>query len=85
MKKFTFIKNVCFFRNMAFRGVRVSKLRHVYGQSSRREQCYESLRITTSAHDSQFCAVNPKFIAVAIEVAGGGAFQVLPLKWVSYS
>uniref|UniRef100_A0A915KSB1 Coronin n=1 Tax=Romanomermis culicivorax TaxID=13658 RepID=A0A915KSB1_ROMCU len=39
------------------------------------------VRITGSAHDSQFCAVNPKFIAVVLEVAGGGAFQVLPLKW----
>ena len=66
----------------SFKGVRVSKFRHVYGRTVRREQCYESLRITTSAHDSQFCAVNPKFIAAAIEVAGGGAFQVLPLKWV---
>ncbi len=65
-----------------FRGVRISKFRHIYGQSSRREQCYEGIRITTSAHDSQFCAVNPKFLAIAIDVAGGGAFQVIPLRWV---
>ncbi len=65
-----------------FKGVRVSKFRHVYGQCTRREQCYEGLRITTSAHDSQCCAVNPKFVAVILEVAGGGAFQVVPLRWV---
>jgi hypothetical protein len=59
-----------------FRGVRASKLRHVFGQLPKRQQCYENLRITTSAHDSQFVAVNPKFLAVSIEVAGGGAFQV---------
>uniref|UniRef100_A0A914VZX3 Coronin n=1 Tax=Plectus sambesii TaxID=2011161 RepID=A0A914VZX3_9BILA len=64
-----------------FRGVRISKFRHVYGQGARREHCYEALRIATSAHDSQLCAVNPKFLACIIEVAGGGAFQVIPLKW----
>lgn len=65
-----------------FRAVRVSKFRHVYGQTARREHSYEGIRISGSAHDSQLCAVNPKFIAVVLEVAGGGAFQVLPLKWM---
>ena len=64
-----------------YRGVRVSKFRHVFVQLPRRQQCYENLRISTSAHDAQLIAVNPKFIAVGIEVAGGGAFQVLPLSW----
>ena len=63
-----------------FRGVRVSKFRHVYGRTPKREACYENLRVTTSAHDSNFCAANPKFLAVAIESAGGGAFQVIPLR-----
>uniref|UniRef100_A0A0K8T8M4 Coronin n=1 Tax=Lygus hesperus TaxID=30085 RepID=A0A0K8T8M4_LYGHE len=62
-----------------FRGVRSSKFRHVYGQPVRREKCYDNVNITKNAHDSQFCAVNPKFIAIVTEVAGGGAFIVLPL------
>ncbi|XP_014292543.1 coronin-2B isoform X2 [Halyomorpha halys] len=63
-----------------FRGVRNSKFRHVYGQPVKRENCYDNVNITKNAHDSQFCAVNPKFIAIVTEVAGGGAFIVLPLE-----
>ena len=67
-----------------FRGVRSSKFRHVYGVPAKREKCYDNIKITKNAHDSQFCAVNPKFLAVVTEVAGGGAFLVLPLDRVSY-
>lgn len=63
-----------------FRGVRNSKFRHVYGQPVRRENCFDNVNITKNAHDSQFCAVNPKFIAIVTEVAGGGAFIVLPIS-----
>ncbi|XP_048478942.1 coronin-2B isoform X4 [Plutella xylostella] len=62
-----------------FRGVRSSKFRHVYGVPFKRERCYDNIKITRNAHDSNFCAVNPKFVAVVTEVAGGGAFLVLPL------
>ncbi|CAH0552658.1 unnamed protein product [Brassicogethes aeneus] len=62
-----------------FRGVRSSKFRHVYGEPARREKCYDNLQITRNAHDSQFCAVNPKFVAIVTEVAGGGAFVVIPI------
>lgn len=62
-----------------FRGVRSSKFRHVYGEPARREKCYDNIQITKNAHDSQFCAVNPKFVAVVTEVAGGGAFIVIPI------
>lgn len=64
---------------MAFR-VRSSKYRHVFGNPSRKELCYENVRITKNAHDSNFCAVNPKFLAVVTEASGGGAFLVLPLE-----
>lgn len=67
-----------------FRGVRSSKFRHVYGVPAKREKCYDNIKITKNAHDSQFCAVNPKFLAVVTEVAGGGAFLVLSLDRVSY-
>ncbi len=63
--------------------VRQSRFRHVYGRGGRREQCYEGLRVPTGAGSSAgggdggaVCAVNPKFVAAVVEVAGGGAFQV---------
>lgn len=62
-----------------FRGVRSSKFRHVFGLPAKREKCYDNIKITKNAHDSHFCAVNPKFVAVVTEVAGGGAFLVLPI------
>jgi coronin-1B/1C/6 len=60
--------------------VRNSKFRHVFGQALRKEQCYDNIRITKNAWDSNFCAVNPKFLAIVTEAAGGGAFLVLTLK-----
>ncbi|CAG0915018.1 unnamed protein product [Notodromas monacha] len=65
---------------MSFRGVRASKFRHVYGTPLKREQCYDNIRVSKSSCDSSFCAVNPKFVAIIVESAGGGAFIVLPLK-----
>jgi len=62
-----------------WRGVRSSKFRHVYGRPAKREGCYENIKITKNAHDSHFCAANPKFVAVVTEVAGGGTFLVLPI------
>jgi len=63
--------------------MRSSKYRHIYGSPAKKEQCYEGMRITKDAHDSSFCAVNPKFMAVVLESAGGGVFLVLPLTQVS--
>ncbi|XP_077298195.1 protein coronin [Arctopsyche grandis] len=63
---------------MSFRVVRSSKFRHVYGQPLKREQCYDNIRVSKSSWDSTFCAVNPKFLAIIVESAGGGAFIVLP-------
>lgn len=64
---------------MAFR-MRTSKFRHVYGEPHKKENCYENVRLTRNAHDSNFCAVNPKFLSVVTESAGGGSFVVLPLE-----
>ncbi|XP_015116384.1 coronin-2B isoform X3 [Diachasma alloeum] len=66
-------------KQLWFRGVRSSKFRHVYGVPAKRDKCYDNIKITKNAHDSQFCAVNPKFLAIVTEVAGGGAFLVVPL------
>ena len=63
---------------MSFRVVRSSKFRHIYGNALKREQCYDNIRVSKSSWDSPFCAVNPKFIAIIVESAGGGAFIVLP-------
>jgi len=65
---------------MNFRGIRSSKFRHVYGQPAKKEKCFEGVKISRSAHDSSFCSVNPKFLAVVVEVGGGGSFVVLPLE-----
>ncbi|XP_066983906.1 coronin-1A-like isoform X4 [Macrobrachium rosenbergii] len=66
-------------RQNTFRGIRSSKFRHVFGKGSRKENCYENVLITQKAHDTAACAANPKFVAIVVEVAGGGAFIVLPL------
>ncbi|XP_029776660.1 coronin-2A isoform X1 [Suricata suricatta] len=59
---------------------RSSKFRHVFGKPASKENCYDSVPITHSVHDNHFCAVNPHFIAVVTECAGGGAFLVIPLN-----
>ena len=50
----------------------------------KRDQCYDNVRVSKSSWDSTFCAVNPKFLAIIVESAGGGAFIVLPLAKVVY-
>ena len=63
--------------------VRSSKFRHLYGSPSKKESWYEGIKVTTNAHDSNFCEVNPKFLAIVIESTGGGVFLVLPINQVS--
>ncbi|XP_054161740.1 coronin-2B-like isoform X2 [Oppia nitens] len=61
-----------------FKGVRSSKYRHVFGSVVKKDRCYDNLKITKNANDSNFCAVNPKFIAICTESSGGGCFLVIP-------
>ena len=61
--------------------VRSSKFRHVFGKAQK--ETYQDIRITKNSWDSPFCAVNPKFVAIVVSAAGGGAFLVLPLERVS--
>ncbi|XP_012737749.2 coronin-2A isoform X2 [Fundulus heteroclitus] len=56
---------------------RSSKFRHVFGKAATKENCYDGVPITRSVQDNHFCAVNPRFVAVITECAGGGAFLVL--------
>lgn len=60
------------------------KFKHVFGAPEKKENCYENIKITKNACDSQFCCVNPKFLAVVTEVTGGGSFIVLDLKKVGF-
>ena len=63
--------------------IRTSKFKHVYCNPSKKELCYDNVKITKNAHDSQFCAVNPKFVAIVNESSGGGSFLVIPIEHVS--
>ncbi|XP_037621247.1 coronin-2A isoform X1 [Sebastes umbrosus] len=56
---------------------RSSKFRHVFGKAATKESCYDGVPITRSVQDNNFCAVNPRFLAVITECAGGGSFLVL--------
>ncbi|KAA8594702.1 hypothetical protein FQN60_011837, partial [Etheostoma spectabile] len=59
---------------------RSSKFRHVFGKAAAKESCYDGVPITRSVQDNNFCAVNPRFLAVITECAGGGAFLVLSIN-----
>uniref|UniRef100_A0A8C5Q956 Coronin n=1 Tax=Leptobrachium leishanense TaxID=445787 RepID=A0A8C5Q956_9ANUR len=65
---------------MSRKVVRSSKFRHVFGQPLKADQCYDDIRVSQNTWDSNFCAVNPKFLAIVVEASGGGAFMVLPLS-----
>lgn len=68
---------------MSRKVVRTSKFRHVFGQALKADQCYDDIRISQMTWDSNFCTVNPKFVAMIVDASGGGAFIVLPLSKVS--
>lgn len=70
---------------MSRKVVRASKFRHVFGQGVKADQCYDDIRISQMTWDSNFCSVNPKFVAMIVDASGGGAFLVLPLNKVGLS
>ncbi|PYI21867.1 coronin-like protein crn1 [Aspergillus japonicus CBS 114.51] len=65
---------------MSGRFVRSSKYRHVFGRPTRKEQCYDNLRVSRNAWDTNLVKVNPKYLSVNWEAGGGGAFAVIPLE-----
>ncbi|KAI9797938.1 MAG: Coronin-like protein crn1 [Candelina submexicana] len=65
---------------MSGRFVRASKYRHVFGRSTRKEQCYDNLRISKNAWDTNIVKANPHYISVNWEAGGGGAFAVIPIN-----
>ncbi|KAI1004123.1 Coronin-like protein [Podosphaera aphanis] len=62
------------------RFVRASKYRHVFGKSTRKESCYDNLRISRNAWDTNLVKANPEYLAVNWEASGGGAFAVIPVN-----
>jgi len=62
------------------RVVRSSKYRHVFGQPFRKEDCYDELKVTRNAWDSNYIAANPNYFALVWEAGGGGSFAVVPFK-----
>ncbi|KAK9488663.1 hypothetical protein V1527DRAFT_457248 [Lipomyces starkeyi] len=65
---------------MSGRFVRASKYRHVYGQPTKKELCYENVRVSNNAWDSNLIKVNPLYLSVNWNASGGGAFAVIPLS-----
>lgn len=58
--------------------VRPSKYRHVYGTCAKRDFCYDNLRVSANAWDTNMVKANPLFISVNWQASGGGAFAVIP-------
>jgi len=57
--------------------VRTSKYRHVFAATPKRDVVYEGVKLTKQAWDSNFVIANPKWIAIAWQVAGGGAVGLM--------
>ncbi|CAD6506479.1 BgTH12-07707 [Blumeria graminis f. sp. triticale] len=65
---------------MAGRFVRASKYRHVFGKPTKKEFCYDNLRISRNAWDTNIIKANPEYLSVNWEAGGGGAFAVIPVS-----
>ncbi|KAG8531427.1 uncharacterized protein KY384_003056 [Bacidia gigantensis] len=65
---------------MSGRFVRASKYRHVFGQTTKKEQCYNNIKISGNAWDTNLVKANPQYLSVNWEAGGGGAFAVIPLS-----
>ncbi|KAJ3319789.1 Coronin-2B [Boothiomyces sp. JEL0866] len=51
--------------------------RHTFGTPNKKENCFDNLKVTRSAWDTNLVSANPLFVAVNLEAGGGGAFTVL--------
>jgi len=50
----------------------------VFGNPPKKELCFDDLKATRSAWDSNYICANPLFFAVLWESGGGGSFAVIP-------
>jgi len=57
--------------------VRSSKYRHVFGTAEKKENCFDGVKVSGSAWDSNKVAAGNKFVAAIWEAGGGGSFAVL--------
>ncbi|KAJ1025202.1 hypothetical protein NDA16_002707 [Ustilago loliicola] len=62
------------------RFVRPSKYRHVYPNVAKKEACYENVKVSNNAWDTNLIAANGKYISINWNASGGGAFAVLPIN-----
>lgn len=58
--------------------VRQSKYRHVFGKAFKKEKCYDNIKLSRNAWDTNYITCSLKFFAVCVEAAGGGSFVVVP-------
>jgi coronin-1B/1C/6 len=58
--------------------VRASKYRHVFGQALKPELCYDGLKPSGSAWDTNYVHSNRTYFAVCWQAEGGGSFAVVP-------
>eukprot|EP01095_Lingulamoeba_sp_RSL-Kostka_P006313 TRINITY_DN197_c0_g2_i3.p2 TRINITY_DN197_c0_g2~~TRINITY_DN197_c0_g2_i3.p2 ORF type:complete len:451 (-),score=191.45 TRINITY_DN197_c0_g2_i3:2661-4013(-) len=65
---------------MSSRFVRSSKYRHIFGKGSKKEDCYDNLKPSKSAWDSNKVDANNKYAALLWESRGGGSFAVIDLE-----
>jgi len=62
------------------RVVRSSKYRHVFGEAFKKEECYDGIKLSSTAWDTNYITANTKYFGVIWEAAGGGSFGVIPLE-----
>eukprot|EP00158_Paraphelidium_tribonemae_P002387 Partr_v1_DN25321_c0_g1_i2_m22006 putative Coronin, actin binding protein len=58
--------------------VRASKYRHVFGTGAKKEVCYDNIKVSRNAWDTNLCKVNSKYLSINLEAGGGGQFAVIP-------
>lgn len=51
----------------------------MFGQPAKKELCYENLKVTTNAWDSNIIQCNGKYLSVNWQASGGGAFAIIPV------
>lgn len=61
---------------MSSRFVRASKYRHVFGTPNKRENCFDNIKISKNAWDTNLVKANPLFLSINLEAGGGGSFAV---------
>jgi len=67
---------------MSSKVVRQSKFRHVFANPQKPEHCYNGIKASRSAWDSNKIKANTKFVGVIWEASGGGSFWVHDVKKV---